>query len=89
MSIMLPEERKKIVPSVVEDVVQRWRGKTVSINLRNCFVYKMLHRIKGWLTIFALNAQSEDVLKIREDLGLQKKPVKYNMHVSLLEKDSS
>ena len=83
---MLKEEWQRIPPQTVDDVVKKWESTPVSITICNCYLYKMFHNYKGWLTLFALNATSEDVYSIREDLGLTRKPEKYNMHITLLEK---
>ena len=82
---MLKEEWKNIEPSKVADVIEKWKGIPVEVVLKKCYVFKKFKECKGWLTIFALTAQSDDVLSIREDLGLVRKPLKYCMHISMLE----
>ena len=86
---MLKEEQANINSSTVEHVIKEWEKKPISVTITGSYLYKMYHKSKGWLTLFALNAYSDDVLEMREDLGLQRKPYKYNMHVTLFEKKMS
>ena len=86
MSVMLKEEWENIEPSKVAETIEKWKTVPVEVVLKRCYVYQKFKQDEGWLTIFALTAHSDDVLSIRKDLGLERKPQKYCMHVSLLEK---
>ena len=84
---MLKKEWTTIDNSIVEEVIQKWKGHPVSIWIDQCYIYKMFSKVNGWRTIFALNVLSEDVFAAREDLKLARKPPNYIMHTSLLEKE--
>ena len=66
--------------------MQKWKGIPGSVCIDKCFIYKQFNEEYGRRTIFALNVHSDDILNAREDFGVMRKPEKYTMHVSLLEK---
>ena len=82
VSVLLKEEWEKVDSKNVVQLMQKWQGVAVSLEVQQCYIY----RHTDCKTIFALNVHSEDILNVRENLGFARKPKKYNMHISLLEK---
>ena len=84
MSILLVEEQKSIDKEVVQDAIKKWKDRPVNITIKQFHLYRKFDEKKGWLLLLALEVESEDVLEIREDMKLERKPKKLNIHVTLL-----
>ena len=81
MSVILPEEQAILDPGLVARVMDKWRNRTVRVEFSSMNVYKKKDKI-----LIALNVFSKEILDIRCDLGLVRKPQKFQTHITLLEK---
>ena len=83
---MLLEEMDMVDKKTVEDVMNKWKTRRINLTIERFRVYHKLDKKKGWIQLFALDVASEDILDLREDLGLPRKPSKFTTHITLLEK---
>ena len=79
--MVLPEEEKRLVPSVLKNVEYCWSRKRVKISITDVTTYQ-----KRNLCLLALTVKSDDIKKIRKDLGLEVMPGKMNLNITVCQK---
>ena len=87
MSVLLAEEWKEIAKDAeLQEKLKEFNGTEVTIVFKGVEVYEKYDRKKGWMTLVALGVESEDILNVRKNLGLNRKPDKLHLHCTMLEK---
>ena len=69
MSVVLPEERDYMLASTLREVTVKWARRGVDLEIRNVTMYRCRD-----LILLALAVKSDDVVRIRRDLGLRGVP---------------
>ena len=87
VSVLLAEEWKEIAKDAeLQEKLKEFNGTEVTIVFKGVEVYEKYDRKKGWMTLVALGVESEDILNVRKNLGLNRKPDKLHLHCTMLEK---
>ena len=82
LSVLLTEEQAGIRREKVEEVIESWKDQPIKVKIKWIYLYKKFDYKKGWLILLALTVESEDLLRLREDLGQEKNPAKLNTHIT-------
>ena len=81
---MLREEEKIVDKNKLLKVLKRWQNRRIGVEVKNIEIFKHKHREEK-KNLIAVSLHSKAVLKIREELGFDKKPKKMTLHCTLLE----